>query len=329
MQHKNTCFRAKCIIALLLMAAWTATGHAENALEMVGVCEAEADELAGSAGAQVVQAIRQRCKRLRPCAKRCIAYDGQAASSCVAQCLLPNSAGAGPLANDTTPSDQILAPKISKKDTRSLCSQARDFRDHQLFRQWDIEQNKYVILTDGGKKLVALRNQTSDLLDDEWWAGSTGSSVAIEIKGFADMVNDTMALFVPESALVAGTIHRAIEIAKGVTVVGDLVTYTKENAEAAAKQNVSEVFAQYGGPIGAGTKLLLDAAGYAKSKKDDEDYRETVQMQVRRINQDLKDLDAKRKRAVQQMDAYQEVVRSIDIICANDAPKSIPINGPN
>jgi hypothetical protein len=247
----------------------------------------------------------------------------------VAHCVLPSSSGravAGNThANDTAPS----AAKRNENDKRGLCIQAGEFRDHQLFHLWDTQQKKYTVFTEGSKQMASIRSKTTNLLDDDWWAGSTGAAVAIEIKGFSDMVNDTLSLFIPEGQLLAGSIHHAAEIAKGVTVVGDLVTYTKENAEAAAKQNAGEVFAQYSGQLGATTKLLIDAAAYAKTKKDQEDYRDEVQAQVRRINQNLRELDSKRKQAMQRMDAYQEIVRGIDLICANEAQKMLSVNGPH
>jgi hypothetical protein len=296
---------------------------------MVSTCNAEADQVADSAPADAVAQIRQGCEKLRLCANQCVAYDGQVDSSCVAHCVLPNSSGRGGSsttnAKDTPPS----AAKHNEKDKRGLCIQAGEFRDHQLFHLWDTQQKKYTVFTEGSKQMALIRSKTTDLLDDDWWAGSTAAAVAIEIRGFSDMVNDTLSLFIPEGQLLAGSIHHAAEIAKGVTVVGDLVTYTKENAEAAAKQNAGEVFAQYGGQIGATTKLLIDAAAYARTKKDQEDYREEVQMQVRRINQNLRDLESKRKQAVERMDAYQEIVRGIDMICANEAQKGLSVNGPN
>ena len=161
-------------------------------------------------------------------------------------------------------------------------------------------------------------------MDDEWWAGSTGGDVATEIKGFTDVVNDTIGIFVPEAEVAQiGTsgIHNAHEIADGVTSLGVLETYSKENADAAAKQAGAEVFAKYGGQVGSITKLLLDTADYAKTKDNAEQYRETVQAQVRQINETLKTLDDKRKAAVEKMDAYQQIVSGIDMLCANKSSK--------
>ena len=98
-------------------------------------------------------------------------------------------------------------------------------------------------------------------------------------------------------------------------------TYSKENADAAAKQAGAEVFAKYGGQVGSITKLLLDTADYAKTKDNAEQYRETVQAQVRQINETLKTLDDKRKAAVEKMDAYQQIVSGIDMLCANKSSK--------
>lgn len=183
--------------------------------------------------------------------------------------------------------------------------------------------------TEGSDYQAKLRSDTATLMDDDWWAGSTGATVAVEIKGFTDLVNDAISIFVPEGQMAqmgASVLHHAPEIARTVTGVGVLVTYTKENAKAASIQGGAELFARYGGPIGTSTKLLLDAADYAKNKKEAEEYRETVQDQVRRINETLKTLDEKRKASVQNMDAYQEIVTGIDMMCATASIAGPPQN---
>jgi hypothetical protein len=304
---------------------------AQTTVDMTKVCEGVASS-SGQPDAESVANIRATCLRAVQCASSCNSFgdDVESFTECIQKCAFPEDENAAKL----NPAKQS---KDDEGEKGNLCKQAGEFRDHQLFQLWDTEQRKYAIFTKGGSAQVTLRDNTRRLLDDEWWAGSTGSEVAIAIKGFADVFSDSVSLFVPEGeAIQIGTdaIHHAREIADGVTVIGELVTYAKENAEAAAKQATVEVFAKYGGQLGSGTKLLLDTAEYANRKKDAEEYREIVQGQVRRINETLKGLDEKRKAAVEKMEAYQEVVSGIDMICASkrstpDVPASAPAPPPN
>ena len=302
---------------------WTPVCFGQDTVDMATVCE-DAARSTGQLDTESLATLRASCLRVARCASSCnsLANDADAFMSCIQKCTLADT--------DSAPKHKSVekkkdAEKDETKDKGDLCKQAGEFRDHQLFQLWDTEQKKYSIFTEGSNAQVKLRDETAKLMDDDRWAGSTGVEVAVEIKAFTDVVNDTVGLFVPEGqAIQIGTsaIHQAREIADGVTVIGVLETYTKENAEAAAKQAWAEVFAKYGGQIGAGTKLLLDTAEYAKNKKDAQNYRETVQVQVRRINETLKSVDDKRKAAVEKMGAYQEIVNGIDMLCANKSRQS-------
>jgi hypothetical protein len=318
----------KFCLSLMTLLIWIPICPAQD-IDMTKVCE----EAANSSGLDAAGKanLNATCVQAAACSASCnrIIDDGDAFTACIQKCVLPDG-DAPKIKPSNADSDK---KKDAKDDKGDLCAQAADFRDHQLFNLWDTEQKKYAIFTEGSNAQVKIRDDTAKLMDDEWWAGSIGAEVAVEIKGFADVVNDTIGLFVPEGQAIqmgTSTIHHAREIANGVTGIGVLETYTKENAEAAAKQAGAEVFAKYGGQVGAGTKLLLDTAEYAKNKKDAENYRETVQAQVRRINETLRTLDDKRKAAVEKMDAYQEIVNGIDMLCANkpqkpgDASASIP-----
>jgi len=304
---------------------------AQSTLDMAKVCEG-ATNSAGQLDPESLATFRATCLRAAQCASSCssLANDADSFTACIQKCALPED-------NSAWKHESSKEKKAKADDKGDLCKQATEFRDHQLFQLWDTEQRKYVIFTEGSKEQKKLRDETATLMDDNWWAGSTGAGVAIEIKGFTDAVNDAIGLFVPEGEAVQigiSQIHHAGEIATALTGIGVLETYTKENAEAAAKQAAAEVFAKYGGQIGSGTKLLLDTAEYAKEKNDAEEYRDTVQAQVRRINETLRTLDDKRKAAVEQMDAYQEIVKGIDMLCANKTHKasddtaSVPVPPP-
>jgi hypothetical protein len=233
--------------------------------------------------------------------------------------LLPQTEVSGTQSHNVRPTSGFDAPEQPSDASATLCQQARVFRDQKLYSLWDAQQRKYAVLTDGSASLVKLRHETATLLDHETWVGSTGASVAIEIKGYTDALNDIIGLFVPETQIMSEAFHHADEIARSVTAIGVLVTYAKDDANAAAHQTLGELWAQYGGQIGAATRLLADAEQYAAQKRDAREYEHTVQSQVQKINDTLRMLDSKRREAVQKMDGYQEVVESIDMICANSA----------
>jgi hypothetical protein len=304
---------------LLLFAAGAPICAGQN-VDMTQVCEQAASSSGLDDAAQAE--MRNACMQAAACSASCnsIINDGEAYTACVQKCIVPADAAAKVKSSDKDSSEK----KNAKGD---LCKEAGDFRDHQLFQLWDTEEKKYEIFTDGSNQQVALRDKTAKLMDDEWWAGSTGADAAIEIKAFTDVVNDAIGIFVPEAeAAQIGTsaIHHAREIADGVTSIGVLETYAKDNADAAEKQAGTEIFAKYGGPIGSATKLLIDTADYAKTKDSAEQYRQTVQDQVRKINETLKSLDEKRKAAVDKMDAYQQIVTGIDMMCANKTSSPAP-----
>ena len=73
---------------------------------------------------------------------------------------------------------------------------------------------------------------------------------------------------------------------------------------------------QLGGQVGSGVKLLSDVEDYAQKKQDAQEYRDVVQLQVRKINDTLRSLDEKRKAAVRNMDGYRDIVEAIDMLCA-------------
>lgn len=320
----------KVYLYAMVLLLWIPTCSAQD-VDMTKVCEDAASSAGGDAATQAD--LRATCLQAAQCAASCnnVMNDSDAFTACIEKCTLPN----GNAVPKPKSSDDADSKKDAKDDKGDLCKQAGDFRDHELFQLWDTEQKKYAIFTEGSNTQVELRDKTAKLMDDDWWAGSTSADISVEIKGFTDIVNDTIGLFAPEAQIGASTIHHAREIADGVTSIGVLATYTKDNAEAAAKQAGAEVFAKYGGPVGSTTKLLMDTAEYAKTKKDAEQYREAVQAQVRRINETLKTLDEKRKAAIEKMDAYQEIVNGIDMMCANKSQKtsdgsvSTPVSAPN
>jgi hypothetical protein len=242
-------------------------------------------------------------------------------SACVQACLRSGAIGT-PITAAQSPSPRNAAP--ASKSGAQLCQQASDFRDHRLFQLWDTQQKKYALYAQGEKDQEALRLKATSLLDDEWWAGATGAQVAIEIKGFADVTSDIVQLFVPEGQLAGHSMHYAEAVARTVTSVGVLESYAKDNARAAAGQAWSELGARYGGQLGSGAKLLMDAASYAQTKKDQEGYRETVQAQIRQINRTVLDLTEKKGQALQKMDGYQEIVHGIDMLCANSRQEVTP-----
>jgi hypothetical protein len=306
---------------LLILLLSSPLCSAQTGVDLVKVCE-DAANSAGPGDAESLAKNRATCIQAVQCASNCnsLGNDVSAFTACIQKCAT-NDDGLTARYKPSTETNRAEKDGTTTKDKGDLCKQAGEFRDHQLFQLWDTEQKKYAILTEGSNTQVSLREKTAKLMDDDWWAGSTGAEVAVEIKGFTDVVNDVVGVFVPEGqAIQMGTsaIHHAREIANAVTGISVLETYAKENAEAAAKQAGAEVFAKYGGQIGSTTKLLLDTAEYAKNKKDAESYRETVQGQVRRINETLKSLDEKRKAAVEKMDAYQEIVHAIDLLCSNN-----------
>jgi hypothetical protein len=237
--------------------------------------------------------------------------------------------GSGYLQNQSSLLEPPRPQSASSNSRSALCDQARQFRDHELFSLWDAQQQKYSVLTDGSNAMVKLRINTATLLDKETWVGSTGADIAIEIKGFTDAMNDVVALFVPEGQIMNGAFHHAKEIADGTTSIGVLTTYAKQDAEAAAKQSLMELWARYGGQIGQATKLLADAADYAKNKQDASQYRLTVVEQVTKINNAIQNLNAQRRDAVRKMDGYQEVVQAIDMICENKRPADSPLMAAN
>jgi hypothetical protein len=289
------------IVLVLTLIISTQVAVAQDA--MVKECEATATS----------NNDRAACARLAQCASQCGSDD-----SCLLECTKPGRGATIPSTVLPTPSQSVAEPagRTDKpRDRTELCKQLYDFRDHRLFRLWETEQKKYDFFTASSDTGVKLREETAHLMDKEWWAGSTGAAAAVEIKFFSDLVGDAVALFVPAEQQV---IHRAEEIARTVTGIGVITTYAKENAEAAAKQGWTEIFARYGGPIGSARKLLLDTAEYAKNKKDAAVYEDIAQDQVRQINNTSKMLDDKRKTAIEHADAYQQIVQGIDRLCASN-----------
>lgn len=298
------------ILLVLTLTLWTPAVLAQNAAQ-IRECEDSASTDEDRAG----------CARLAQCASQCGSDD-----ACMLTCTAPGR-GADISLLPAPPQRQSVPPRVPRSDNKpdlrdrtALCKQLYDFRDHRLFDLWEKEQRKYAIFTAGSEAQVKLRDATEQLMDKEWWAGSTGAAVAVEIKGYTDIVGDVVAFFVPAEQVV---VHGAEEIARTVTGVGVLATYVNENAKAAALQGNRELVARYGGSIGSATKLLLDTADYAKNKKDAADYEDIVQDQVRRINQTLRMLDDRRKAAVEHADAYQQIVQGIDRLCASSQQTQI------
>jgi hypothetical protein len=275
------------------------------------VCQMESANLDAATRAL----LTQKCARLTQCDAQC---GGSGNVACIRTCLSPGEeAETGSASRSSgSPFDEATA-KLQRKSDEALCRQAQSFRDQQLFTLWDTEQKKYEILTEGSDAMKRLRTETTRLLDENFWAGSTGATVAIEIKGFTDVLNDVIQLFLPEAQLGTAVFHNAEDIASTVTGIDILVTYSKEDAKAAALQSMREVSARYGGQVGAAAKLLGDVADYAKNKKEAQEYEQTVQDQVQRANQAIRMLKEKRKDAIRNMDGYQEVVRGIDLLCAS------------
>jgi hypothetical protein len=262
------------------------------------------------------------CSRLEQCISNCGGDE-----SCVSSCTTPGrNAGVPPppprVRTTDVPEPLPLPANGKSKDHNALCKELYDFRDHQLFKLWVAEQSKYTAKTEGSAALVKIRNDTEHLMDNTWWAKSSGATIAIEIKGIADATTDVIGIFVPEEAPL---VHRAEKIAQRLTEgVGVLVTYAEENAKAASIDAGMTLFARYGGQLASATRLLYDSAQYAKTKEEAQAYRDVVQDQVQRINQTLMKLDEQRTDAVRKGDAYQQIVRSIDLFCSSTGPSSPP-----
>ena len=221
----------KFCLSLLTLLIWIPICPAQD-IDMTKVCEDAANSSGFDAAGKAN--LRAACVQAAACSASCnrIINDGDAFTACIQKCVLPD--GDAPKIKPSN-ADSDKKKDAKKDDKGDLCAQAADFRDHQLFNLWDAEQKKYAIFTEGSNAQVKIRDDTAKLMDDDWWAGSTGAEVAIEIKGFSDVVNDAIGLFVPEGQAIqmgTSTIHHAREIANGVTGIGVLETYTKENAEA-------------------------------------------------------------------------------------------------
>jgi hypothetical protein len=311
-----------CVSVVCLTLTLCSSSGAQTASEMARTCEAEAQEMAGSLSAEAQSTFRTNCSRMDACGPRCdaLAASPDDMSACVQTCLRGATGTAATTVRPPLPKNAVPATKSEAQ----LCQQARDFRDHRLFQLWDTQQKKYALYSQGEHDQEALRLKATSLLDDEWWAGATGAQVAIEIKGFADVTSDVLQLFVPEGQLAGHSMHYAEAVARTVTSMGVLESYAKDNAQVAAGQAWSELGARYGGQLGSGAKLLMDAASYAQTKKDQEGYRETVQAQIRQINRTVLDLTEKKGQALQKMDGYQEIVRGIDMLCANSRQEAAP-----
>jgi hypothetical protein len=218
--------------------------------------------------------------------------------------------------------DSLLETKIkllqcwqSQPALSSKCAQAIDYRDHGLLRQWDQAVNQYTIQAQGKASVEDIKKK---LLDDSWWATSSGPDIASEIKFACDSFNDLIGSIFPEGEIAQigkPVIHHAPEILRAFNAGEPLVTLGKENADAAAKEAWQDVGKDILGQAGSAIGLMQDIESRAKTKNDWLELRATVQEQVESLDRTISSYDDKIRKAGEKLDALEEVVIAIDQAC--------------
>jgi hypothetical protein len=219
--------------------------------------------------------------------------------------------------------DSMLEAKISlilcwrsQPSRTDKCTQLVEYRDHGLLQQWDHAMAQYDIQQQGKDSIEDIKKK---LLDDNWWATSSGPEIAAEIKYACDSLNDLIGAIFPEEQILKMSkpiIHHAPEILRAVQAGAPIVTYGKENAEAAAKEAWMDVGKDLMGQAGSAIGVMQDMEERTKTKGEWIDLRTTVQEQVDNLDRMISGYNEKLREAGKRLDAIEEVVIAIDQLCS-------------
>jgi len=209
------------------------------------------------------------------------------------------------------------------------CKKLIQYRDGQLSKDFDAAMSKYDIFKEGKLSEEKIRTETLKLMDNNWWGGETGVSIAIELRYYSSLVNDIGGIVAPEEYFVqvyghvaAGTVSRA----KASAVTIDLLkTEEEEGAKKAALDATVEIAKDVMGRIGSLIGIFQDIQKHSEDKKKLLECRAAVQEQVATIDGTMRNLAAKMSKSRARTEAIADLVAQIDSACNARVP-SIPVN---
>jgi len=211
----------------------------------------------------------------------------------------------------------------------ATCADAQKYRDGQLLKDFDTAMAQYDIYHQGKLRQEDIRASTVRLLDDSWWAGSTGGEIAVEVKHLADLFNGTFGYLYPEeyATQVFGKVvqSRLALIDKSGQVAGGMATAVQQDAKSAAIQLWIECAKDLLGSAGSLAGMAQSAYEYHKTKDEMTAYKSTVQVQVRAINRRITTYEEKMKSSQEKANGITDLVQRIDAECGQLAQTPAPL----
>lgn len=232
-------------------------------------------------------------------------------------------------------------------DLLDHCSEAVQYVESKdgLVGEFDKVFTQYKIRKDGLQNVQRIKQ---DLLDDTWWARSSGPDVAREVKAMCDLLGDVFGMVSPEGEVVKG-VQQIENVTRNQEAIYDTVGKVREGVDFIKtaydqKDDVHKATQKVAADMS--TLLVKDVArmeGYGRmvpfldfaqhlqerAKTQEEGYKLKVEVeyQVRRLDTQINIYQSQIDdygKAIEAMNALHDTVISVCV------PKSIAIgNGPN
>ncbi len=213
------------------------------------------------------------------------------------------------------------------------CPAAIQYVEGPLLHDLDVAMSKHSAHKAG---LDLLQQTRGDLLSDTWWARSSGPEIASRIKYVTDEVQDIIGALSPGAAEISAgkdallkaldvgamAIKEAYENRQSVSAAAKAAAETAKKElmqmtlEGALKE---EGFAQAASII----KIMLDYQERLKTMKEGAEFRDAVQEQLRKLDEQISALTNKISDDVAREIAINEIHDSVISVCS--PPNSVPI----
>jgi hypothetical protein len=200
------------------------------------------------------------------------------------------------------------------------CQDAAYYRDHQLVKEFDAAMTRYNVFRDGQMEQEKIKSENLKLMDTEWWGGKTTVQVAIEIKFYAHLFNDTVGWVSPEEyfeRLYGKTAVEGLKLVQHDAIAVDAMkTETEEGAKQAAKNTFIECAKEVMGQVGSFVGMYDDLEEHNNDRAKLAQAQATLQKIASNIQQTINQYDRRIRESQASMRAITDVVAAIDQACA-------------